>query len=193
MSTDNAGPVMNIATDKIVQPPQEPLPYPEAHLPVQLAGLDHFGLDYPDLEAAERWHVDVLGAKIVTRRGWGGGVQPAKPHTDIRFGDSAGSVISMFIGEPSKLRDGSSVHFCFCCENSSIEALEQWQSHLLEKGVYNEIWGHFGCGAISTYFRDPWDYRFEITTNYSDWQAAEKVLQDHNYRFIGEGGEFPRI
>lgn len=192
MSAENAGPVMNIATDNIVMPTQDEIPYPEASVPVRVSGLDHFGLDYPDLAAAERWYVDVLGAEIVTRRGWGGGVERAKPHTDIRIGDP-GCVISMFIGEPTPLHQGSSVHFCFRCTDASIGDLEEWKDHLLSKDVKTEIWGHYGCGAISTYFRDPWDYRLEVTTWYPDWPAAEKVLQDHGYPYIGEDGKFPRI
>lgn len=192
MSAETSGPVMNIATDNVVTPTQDAIPVPKATIPVSVNGLDHFGLDLPDLEAAEKWYVEVLGAEVLERRGWGGGIQPSKPHTDIRIGDP-GSVISMFIGEPTTLNTGSSVHWCFRVEDSSIEALEAWNGHLLSKDVRNEIWGHFGVGVISTYFRDPWEYRYEFSTYYPDWPAAEKVLQEGGYPFIGEGGKFPTV
>lgn len=189
-SSEHSEPVVNFAKGNVVRPRDDAFPYPQATVPVAISGLDHVGLDFPDLEAAERWYVNVLGAKILVRRGWGGGVNPAKPHTDIQFGEGSGrSIISMFIGEPTPLKRGASLHFAFHCEN--IDELEAWKAHLDSHGVKNEIWGHYGCGAISTYFRDPWDHHLEITTWSPDWPSAEKLLRERGYRFMGEGGIFP--
>ena len=55
--------------------------------PLRLTGSDHIAFSVPDLVAAERWYVDVLGAEVVGRYNWGGdSSHPVAPHEDIRIG-----------------------------------------------------------------------------------------------------------
>src|SRR5215212_10421373 len=63
---------MAIDTTQIAVPPREAIPVPQTSAPRRLSGWDHIGFSVPDLVEPERWYIDVLGAELVARRGWGG-------------------------------------------------------------------------------------------------------------------------
>jgi catechol 2,3-dioxygenase-like lactoylglutathione lyase family enzyme len=183
---------MAIATPQVVAPPKEAIPLPESSAPLRLTGWDHIAFSVPDLVAAERWYVDVLGAEVVSRYNWGGETaHPVPPHEDIRIGSQ---VISLFLGDQI---GGTTVprlfHYAFNCRN--LEELEQWQAHLRAKGVNlradGAFHGHPGFGAISVYFEDPWGCKLEITTWLPDWPTAEAEVIKRGGVIMGAGGPRP--
>ena len=128
----------------------------------------------PDLVEAERWYIDVLGAELVARRGWGGETaHPVPQHVDIRIG---GDVLSLFLGDSITGATGVPRHFHYAFTCGSLDELEQWQAHLRAKGVRlrnnGAVHGHPGSGAISLYFEDPWGAKLEITTWVQDYATA---------------------
>jgi catechol 2,3-dioxygenase-like lactoylglutathione lyase family enzyme len=165
---------MAVDTPHIVAPPLEAIPVPETSAPLRLGGWDHIGFSVPDLVEAERWYIDVLGAELVGRRGWGGETaHPVPQHVDIRIGSD---VLSLFLGDPITGATGvpRHYHYAFTCAN--LDELEQWQAHLRAKNVKlrnnGAVHGHPGSGAISLYFEDPWGAKLEITTWVQDYATA---------------------
>ena len=160
---------MAVTSIRVVDPPKDAIAIPTTDAPLQLTGWDHTALVVPDLVAAERWYVEVLGAEVVGRYNWGGDTaHHVGAHGDVRVGRD---VISLFLGDPT----GSTprlVHYAFNCR--SMDELDTWKAHLEKKDV--AIRGpiaHDGFGAVSIYFDDPWGYRLEITTWLSDFETAK--------------------
>lgn len=184
-----AGQAATSSVFRVVTPPKTAVPLPENSAPLSLRAFDHIVLVYPDLEAAERWYVEVLGAKILRRIAWAGHVSPHSPHTDVLFGDSPDRmcVLSLFHGDPSVMAVSGPglVHFAFRCPN--LDELDQWKRHLDDKGVKNDMMGHRDLGPISIYFQDPWGYRLEITTKVPDWQTAKAELDKRGASALGYG------
>ena len=167
---------------KVVDPPKEMLDIPTSSAPLKLTGWDHIAIVVPDLVAAERWYVDVLGAEVVSRYNWGGDTaHPVGPHEDVRLG---AHVLSLFHGDPTR-QQPRLIHYAFNCR--SMEELDTWKAHLESKGV--EIRGpmaHPGFGAVSIYFDDPWEYRLEITTWLPDYPTAEVEALKRGGGIMGE-------
>jgi|SRR5579871_268948 len=177
---------MAIGTMAVVDPPKEFVPIPETAAPLRLTGWDHIAFSVPNLEEAERWYVDVLGAEVIGRRNWGGSVDPMRPHVDIRIGNQ---VVSLFLGEANGSANTPHMfHYAFNCRN--LDELEQWQGHLRSRGVdlrANGVFhGHPGMGAVSVYFEDPWGTRLEITTWLPDWATAEAEVRGRGGVIMGE-------
>jgi catechol 2,3-dioxygenase-like lactoylglutathione lyase family enzyme len=184
---------MAIAMGQVVPPPTEAFPLPESHAPLRLAGCDHMAFSVPDLVAAERWYVDVLGAEVVSRYNWGGETahQGAPPHEDVRIGND---VISLFLGDPI---GGTALprhfHYAFTCR--SLAELEQWQAYLRSKDVKlrndGAFHAHPGFGAVSLYFEDPWGCKLEIVTWLPDYATAEAEVTKRGGIIMGAGGHRP--
>ncbi len=183
---------MAIDTMQVVTPPQEAIPLPETSAPLRLTGWDHIGFSVPDLVAAERWYVDVLGAEVISRYNWGGETaHQVPPHEDIRIGSH---VISIFLGDPiGPTNVPRLVHYAFNCR--SLDELEQWQTHLRAKGVTCRFGGalvaHPGFGAVSLYFDDPWGCKLEIATWLPDYATAEAEVRKRGGMVMGLGGPQP--
>jgi catechol 2,3-dioxygenase-like lactoylglutathione lyase family enzyme len=152
----------------VVDPPKEAIPIPATDAPLTLTGWDHTAFVVPDLVAAERWYVEVLGAEVVGRYNWGGDTaHQVGSHGDVRVGKD---IISLFLGDPTNSTPRL-LHHAFNCR--SLEELDTWKAHLERKGI--EIRGpiaHDGFGALSIYFADPWGYRLEIATWLADFETA---------------------
>ena len=162
---------MSIDVSQIVSPPQEAIPIPQSHTPCKLTGWDHIAFSVPDLVAAERWYVEVLGAEVVGRYNWGGDTShPVRPHEDVRIG---AHVVSLFLGEPQEAAPPPRLfHYAFNCRN--LEEIDAWRAHLESQGVsYQGPIAHPGFGAVSLYFTDPWGTRLEIATWLQDFDAAQ--------------------
>lgn len=167
----------------IVPPPAEAIEVPQSRAPFQLTGWDHVALSVPDLVAAEKWYVEVLGAEVVGRYNWGGDTEHAGPHEDIRIG---AHVVSLFLGEP--FIDSPSprlFHYAFNCR--SLEESVAWHEHLLRMGV--SVRGpiaHRGFGAVSLYFSDPWGTRLEIATWLPAYEDAKKAALSSGGAVVGD-------
>ncbi len=178
---------MAIVEAPVIDPPKEELPIPSTTAPLRLTGWDHIAIVVPDLVAAERWYVDVLGAEVVGRYNWGGDTaHPVTPHEDIRLGKD---VISLFHGDPT----GSTprlVHYAFNCRN--MDELDTWKAHLESKGVtIRGPMAHPGFGAVSIYFEDPWGYHLEITNWLADFETGKAEALKRGGSIMGAGPRPP--
>jgi len=162
---------MTTALSHIMPPPQDAIPIPQSKAPLTLTGWDHIAFSVPDLVAAERWYVEVLGAEVVGRYNWGGDTShPVGPHEDIRIG---AHIVSLFLGEPLEAAPPPRLfHYAFNCR--TLEESDAWRAHLARQGVpYQGPIAHPGFGAVSLYFTDPWGTRLEIATWLSDFATAQ--------------------
>jgi catechol 2,3-dioxygenase-like lactoylglutathione lyase family enzyme len=172
-----------VTQSALVTPPQEAIPVPESSAPLRLTGWDHIAFSVPDLEAAERWYVETLGAEVVSRYNWGGDTaHPVPPHEDIRIGQH---VVSLFLGEPLDASPSPRLfHYAFNCR--SMEELDTWREYLQSRGVvYRGPMAHPGFGAVSLYFNDPWGTRLEITTWLADFETAKALVLERGGGIMG--------
>lgn len=163
---------MTAIESRIVSPPKETIPVPESSAPLRLTGWDHIAFSVPNLVEAERWYVDVLGAEVVGRYGWGGDTaHEVSPHEDIRIGSH---IVSLFLGDPLDSAPPPRLfHYAFNCRD--MKESDTWRAHLTSKGI--AIRGpvaHHGFGAVSLYFSDPWGTRLEIATWLADFETAKQ-------------------
>jgi catechol 2,3-dioxygenase-like lactoylglutathione lyase family enzyme len=165
---------MTTIETRLITPPQQPVPLPQSQAPLRLTGWDHIAFSVPDLVAAEKWYVEVLGAEIVGRYDWSGDTEHSGPHDDIRIGEH---IVSLFLGEPHEASpDPRMFHYAFNCR--SIEESDAWRAHLEHMGVtYRGPVAHKGFAAVSLYFSDPWGTRLEIATWLSDYKAAVDTVR----------------
>ncbi len=181
---------MTTLTTQTVSPPEEAIPVPQSQAPLRLTGWDHIAFSVPDLVAAERWYVEVLGAEVVSRYNWGGETDhPVRPHEDIRVG---AHIVSLFLGEPLTAAPPPALfHYAFNCR--SIAELDTWKAHLEKQGV--QVRGpvaHPGFGAVSLYFNDPWGTRLEIATWLADWETAKaEALKRPGGTIMGQAAQSP--
>ena len=173
---------MTIVESGIVTPPQEAIPVPQSEAPLRLTGWDHIAFSVPDLVAAEKWYVDVLGAEVVGRYNWGGDTEHAGPHEDIRIGSH---IVSLFLGEPLDAAPPPRLfHYAFNCR--SMEESDTWRAHLAKMGVpVRGPVAHRGFGAVSLYFTDPWGTRLEIATWLEDYEAAKEAALSRGGDLVG--------
>jgi catechol 2,3-dioxygenase-like lactoylglutathione lyase family enzyme len=182
---------MAIATPQVVPPPKEEVPVPESQAPLRLGGCDHMAFSVPDLVAAERWYIDVMGAELISRYNWGGETAHAgaPPHVDLRIGKD---VVSLFPGDPLASATGVPRHYHYAFTCGSLAELEQWQAYLRSKGVNlrnnGAVHGHPGFGAVSLYFEDPWGCKLEIVTWLADYATAEAEVIKRDGVIMGGGG-----
>ena len=126
-----------------------------------------------DLDAAERFYVDVLGLSLH-------GKQPGR-HVFLRCGDrmvllfnSAESSISAThasLDVPTHGTSGAG-HLCFAVRDA---ALPDWQAHLARHGVAIEKIIDWPGGGRSLYFRDPAGNSLELATP-RIWGVGEESL-----------------
>jgi catechol 2,3-dioxygenase-like lactoylglutathione lyase family enzyme len=174
-----------VAAVKVVDPPKEALAIPSSSAPLKLTGWDHVAIVIPDLVAAERWYVDVLGAEVVGRYNWAGDTDhPVGPHVDIRLGKD---VISMFHGDPTRSQPRL-IHYAFNCRDMLEQ--DQWRAHLDSRGVeYVGPKAHTGFGVVSIYFNDPWGYKLEIATWLPDFPTALEEAVRRGGSVLGDRGQ----
>jgi catechol 2,3-dioxygenase-like lactoylglutathione lyase family enzyme len=127
----------------------------------------------PDLDAAERFYVDVLGLTLH-------GKQPGR-HLFFRCGQR----MVLLFNPAESTRPGThggidfplhgttgAGHLCFAVSESS---LADWQTHLAERGVSIEKVLDWPGGGRSLYFRDPAGNSLELATP-RIWGIAERTL-----------------
>ena len=174
---------MTTTESRIVTPPQEAIPIPESSAPLRLTGWDHIAFSVPDLVEAEKWYVDVLGAEVVSRYNWGGDTTHAGPHEDLRLGQH---IVSLFLGDSLETQPAPRMfHYAFNCR--TLEESDTWRQHLTSKGVtYRGPTAHFGFGAVSVYFSDPFGTRLEICTWLPDYKAAIEAVESRGGDVMGD-------
>ncbi len=122
----------------------------------QLAGLDHVAIAVRDLKASQAWYEEVLGLERRYANVWG----------DVPTMLFAGSTcVALFPRREDAGNDfpeggrPALLHFAF---RGDRENFERAQASLGERGIPFEFQDHTISHSI--YFRDPDDYRLEITT-----------------------------
>ncbi|MES2171276.1 MAG: VOC family protein [Actinomycetota bacterium] len=158
-----------------------------------LRGIDHIGITVPDLDEAERFLVDVLGAQHIYSLGakqsdddWMAvhlGVDPRTVIREIRFYRLAnGSNIETFKYEPGgadimqrpqpRNSDIGGHHLALYVDDMDA-ALEHLRAHGIEPmGEPTESAGP-AAGQRWEYFRSPWGMQFELVS-YPGGKAYEK-------------------
>jgi glyoxylase I family protein len=167
-----------------------------------LRGTDHIGLTVPDLDAAERWFVDILGAVPVYTLGakrdddgdWMQtqlGVHPRTVIREIRFlrlGNGAN--IELFHYEaadgqspPPRNSDIGGYHLALYVDDLDA-AVDYLRAHDVE--VMGEPVASAGASAGQRwiYFRSPWGLQFELVSYPAGkhYESSSPVLLWHPAR-----------
>ena len=165
----------------IKTPPKEYVERPSSKAPFRLKGLDHFVIVVPDLVAAERWYVEVMGATIVARYNWGGDTEhDVLPHLDVKIGDT---LLSIFLDNPGP-KQPRLVHHAYGCRD--MVEWDAWHAHVKALGVPTVgPTGHDGFALVSLHFDDPWGHGLEIVAILDAPEAAYQAIEDRDGTITG--------
>src|SRR5438552_2222460 len=118
---------------------------------MELEGIDHVAIAVSDVERAVQWYMDVLGFERQHQGKWNG--VPA-------FIGKGATAIAIFPTTHSKPAHNSEIlHVAFRADRKNFLAA---QKELKRRGISFEFEDHEISHSI--YFRDPDDYKLEITT-----------------------------
>lgn len=118
-----------------------------------LTKLDHFAIAVKDLPTSVSWYKRVLQLKELSNPGWG-----AEPVFLLAENNSGVAIFSKSTGSP--LEPGAGLpHFAFAANRENYQL---FKAHLDSENVQWEEKDHLISHSI--YFRDPDDYKIEITT-----------------------------
>ena len=106
-----------------------------------------------DLDAAERFYVDVLGFTVYGRIAGRHVFFKCGGQMLLLFNPAATRVVSSSVSLPVPTHGASGEgHVCFRADG---EEIERWKAHLQSKGVVIEADFVWPSGGRSIYFRDP--------------------------------------
>ena len=119
----------------------------------ELTKLDHFAVSVKDLDHSVKWYEDVLGLRRLSDPGWG-----PEPVFLLSSNDSGVAIFSSEQGSPLK-PDAGLPHFAFATDKINYE---HFKDHLNSMEIQWTEQDHIISTSI--YFRDPDNYKLEITT-----------------------------